>query len=366
VEGTRLLKPGLDGIKAWMIDITWPSAVSSSTPVIKAELLNVKEWPADPELKQDCAKAYSVLDPLRHTQLAKVPQAYRPLSSYQSRARNCSMATYLLSRIRDAMNMDDLQNTDNHTCDVALMKGGSIRGGRDYADDEHITLEVLQSELEEAKEIVIVQTPGFVIKYGLRETWQKPNAGWFQYDDGVVLDADGLVTHIGGKPVDMSRAYKVATIQDYWRKSDGPTIGSYFEVHPELIPEPDSGRPIHSLLIRLFAMQIWAQIWHVLDPNKTGSIDVDALHKLDATGDGKIKKADIKAAIEKVAGFETFAGQDVMINTMLAEMAPFRPQTSNSSDSSNAEVDAKTLENAYKHWSSSSLASLGGELSDSD
>merc|ERR1719498_1057386 len=106
ISGTRLLKPGLDGHQAWMIDITWPSASSSKVPVIKAELLTVADWPADPELKITAEKAYSILDPLRHTQLAKVPQAYRPLTSFNSRGCVVSMGTYLLSRIRDAINMD--------------------------------------------------------------------------------------------------------------------------------------------------------------------------------------------------------------------------------------------------------------------
>ena len=40
------------------------------------------------------------------TELAKVPSSYRPLTSVQSRGQRVTMGTYLLSRIRDAMNMD--------------------------------------------------------------------------------------------------------------------------------------------------------------------------------------------------------------------------------------------------------------------
>ena len=48
---------------------------------------------------------------------------------------------------------------------------------------------------------------------------------------------------------------QVASIVDFWRKRDAPSIGQYFEDHPEKLPEPDSGRPVHSLLLTFFA--IW-------------------------------------------------------------------------------------------------------------
>jgi hypothetical protein len=44
-----------------------------------------------------------------------------------------------------------------------------------------------------------------------------------------------------------------------------PTVhhqtGQYFEDHPEKLPEPDSGRPVHALLLNFFAMQLWTRIW---------------------------------------------------------------------------------------------------------
>merc|ERR1712232_1336423 len=98
-------------------------------------------------------KANAVLDPLRKTQLARIPQSYRPLTSFNSRGSCVSMGRYLLSKIRDAINMDDKLGGER-SCDCALLKGG-----RTYGEDEHLTLEILQSELEETKEVVIVPVP---------------------------------------------------------------------------------------------------------------------------------------------------------------------------------------------------------------
>ncbi|CAE7651836.1 unnamed protein product, partial [Symbiodinium pilosum] len=261
VDGTRLLKPGQDGIKAVILDLTWRNAVSSSRPDIEYRIVNVADWPPDEDLKEVAEEAYRVLDPLKRTQLAQVPQAYRPLSSAQSRGQRVSMGTYLLSRIRDAMNID--MPIGERYVDCALLKGGNVRGGRTYADDEHITLEVLQTELEETKQILVIPVPGSILRVGLRETFGAPNPGWMQYDDEVELDEDGFVVSIAGEPLDPDRKYKVASIVDFWRKRDAPSIGQYFEEHPEELPELDSGRPVHALLFHFFAMQVWHRTQYV-------------------------------------------------------------------------------------------------------
>jgi len=360
IEGTRLLKPGLDGHKAFQIDITWPSKHSAAgAPHIAAEALTVKNWPAQPDLVKLAEKAYSVLDPLRKTELAKIPAKYRPLTSFNARGCRVSMGTYLLSRIRDALNMHCAIGGPLR-CHAAMLKGGNVRGGKDYTDDEHLTLEVLQSELEGTKEIVVVPVPGMVLRVGLRETYTAPNPGWMQYDDGVELDEDGFVTHVNGEPLDVSRVYNIASISDYWRKRDSPTIGAYFELHPEELPEPDSGVPMHVLLIRLFSMQIWTRIWKAVDIDfERGVVDDHAFKKLDADGDGKISRQDIRRAISEIAGLETFAGQDVVVDRMYEEILSFTgPGTSGATAGDSEGITKRALGEAAKHWSGTSLHSM--------
>jgi len=271
------------------------------------------------------------------------------------------MGTYLLSRIRDAMNMDTPLGQDRYV-DCALLKGGNIRGGREYAFNDHITLEVLQSELEETKEIVVVKLPGSVLRVGLRETYQVPNPGWMQYDDEVHLDKDGYVTHVAGEPLDESRIYKVASISDFWRKRDAPSIGAYFEDHPEGLPEGDSGKPIHALLLRFFALQVWTRLWKELGFDSNGECtDPEAFKRLDHDGDGVLSKDDLKHAMAEIAGLDVFDGMDVLVDMCISEIAAF----GRSHNKMNG-LSEDAIHQAAKHWSSSSLASLVGDSDDDD
>ena len=269
-----------------------------------------------------------------------------------------SLGTFLLSRIRDALNMD--MPLGERYVDCALLKGGNIRGGREYKDDEHINLEVLQTEIEEAKQILVIPVPGSVLRVGLRETFGAPNPGWMQYDDEVELDDDGYVVSIAKQPLEPERIYKVASIVDFWRKRDAPSIGQYFEDHPELLPEPDSGRPVHALLLNFFAMQLWARIWKELGLNSGDeSISPEAFKELDADGDGVVSKEDLKSKLSKVHGFENvFEGMDILVDNMLGEIAKF--------GGTKEALNEEAIQAAAKHWSSRSLTSLVDSDDDED
>ena len=59
VEGTRLLKPGMDAHYAVILDLTWDSAQADSTPTVEAVTIPVAEYEADLELEQEMKRAYS-------------------------------------------------------------------------------------------------------------------------------------------------------------------------------------------------------------------------------------------------------------------------------------------------------------------
>ena len=59
VEGTRLLKPGMDGHFAVILDLIWDTAESDKTPTVEAVTIPVADYEADSELESEMKNAYS-------------------------------------------------------------------------------------------------------------------------------------------------------------------------------------------------------------------------------------------------------------------------------------------------------------------
>lgn len=314
VHGTRLLKPGQDCRHAVVVDIVWESE-GTCAPTITAHTISVTDFEADVELAQQVRKAYSVLDRLQGTQLVCVPEQLRPFSSFGSRDRHVSAGTFLCNSYRDALNMHCPRG--NLHCDSVLLKGGNVRGSKDYADDEQFSLESLLSEVMEECHIHMFIVPGRCIQVGLKETWEKPSPGWLQYSDDVVVDADGLVVSIAGAPLDPDRLYRIGSAMDLKRASDGPTIGEWLADNPSCVLDTDGGMPGRALLLGLFAAQAWCKLWAALDVNHDGTVSLEELHGFDTDCDGALDRKELLTLLHEVAGFATDAGETEFVDAVL-------------------------------------------------
>lgn len=311
INGTLLLKPGQDGHYARVIDIRWTSAATDSTPIIQSKLLRVQDYAPNATLQQLADESYQVLDSLRHTQLGTVPASVRPLSSKGARSQRVSVATFLGNTIRDSLD----------GVDAFVAKGGNIRGGRDYddGDDEEFTLFLLRSELENV-DLFVTQLPGSVLRVGLRETWTRPGTGWFQHDDGVIVDNDGYVVSIGGEPLDPDRMYNIATMEDFFRSRDGPSIGRYYEASPrERIPT--EGIPVYDVILSHLAEQLWDVILGTMDVDESGSISEAEFDALDINDNGSLDQDDMLDALHQIAGLTTHPGVYTLVDFVLAAAA---------------------------------------------
>jgi hypothetical protein len=295
MNGTLVLKPGSDAHFANIVDIRWNTARGDDSPVIKHHLVRVADYPPDENVKDHVKKAYSVLEPLHYTQLDFIPAKYRPLSSLGARAKRVTVATYLGGEICAAL----------PKCDAFIAKGGNIRGGRDYRNDEHFTLEMLRSELEDV-DVYVTQIPGSILRVGLRETWNRPGTGWFQYDAGVVVDSNGFVESIAGEPLDDSRMYTIVSMEDFFRSRDGPSIGKYYEDEPTRKP-PRSHQGVYNMLLQRAAAKWWDVLWSKMDVDANGAVNV---HDLD--------RDDILQALRNECGLQTYDGEYTLVDHILS------------------------------------------------
>jgi 2',3'-cyclic-nucleotide 2'-phosphodiesterase (5'-nucleotidase family) len=199
MNGSRLLKPGQDAVLATMVDLSWADGNPNTLVNVAARHLTVADWTPDATLKLVAREAYAALKSLRSTQLAVVPDVFRPFTSGYPRERRNTVATYMCTLIRNAL------STLGPGADLALIQGGFFKASLNYPDSMHFTLEVLRGELMSRQGVVICQLPGSVLRVALRESWTRPSPGWIQMDGGVEVDAEGFVVAIYGEPLVLDR-----------------------------------------------------------------------------------------------------------------------------------------------------------------
>lgn len=322
VHGTRLLKPGMNADYATMLELSWSDATQEK-PKIRAKFVKVDEWAPNPASHEANERAYDALAPLRNTELAQIPDSFRPLTSNGSRESVCSMGKLICSMLRTSLNVSRRER--QHRVDAVLLMGGNIRGNTDYPDDAFFSLESLEAEIKSDEVVAVVQMPGSVLAQGIEATHGgDPIPGWMQYDEGIVQDAEGKVTHVAGEPLDPDRIYRVATkISDLTNGQSWP-LTEYYTDNPHLLPPKGVYVNIHAELMGHFARNLWNQLWsaigdEIMDDDDEDACDVYAdcgveqrLEALDISGDGVVTVEEIQMALRDKLGMSVDQRESVL------------------------------------------------------
>lgn len=260
ISGTRLLKPGSDSVYATVCEISWNE---KDEVVVEARFVKVDQWPADPKIQAIVDESYDVLKPLCNTQLLSTKMPAK-LSSKGAREKVTSMAVFLCSLLREALDVD-----------CVLLMGGNIRGGRDYDDDDSFfSLESLMAEIEEDQAVGIVNIPGSLISDAVKFSHSNgPIPGWFQYDDQVEEDlATGEILSIRGKPIDPDKMYAVATKLPDLTNGQSPQLTRYFSNEASKERRDAQTRNIHAIILEHCATSVARELLSRLsedDDNET-------------------------------------------------------------------------------------------------
>ena len=312
IEGTRLLKPGMNGDFATVLEISWPNA-EAIKPTIRARFVQCQDYEADPVLAEENERAYDALIPLKNTELARVPPKFRPLTSNGSRDSVCSMGQFICTLLRASLNVS--RQTRDHKIDAVLLMGGNIRGNTDYPDDSFFSLEALEAEIKSDEVIATVEMPGWLLAEGVEATHSgEPIPGWMQFDAGVVEDYSSgapKVTHVGGLPIDPDRIYRVATKISDLTNGQSPPFTKYYTEHPELLPPKGNYVNIQSELMGYFARNLWHKLWDAINREVSDLCGIDdiecnaeeRLDLLDRSGDGTVTVGEIQLAIRDLLGY---------------------------------------------------------------
>jgi hypothetical protein len=312
VEGTRLLKPGMNGVHATVLEMSWDTADASKKPKIRARFVKCEDWEQDPVLAEENERAYDVLIPLRMTELAQVPETFEPLSSNGSRSSVCTMGRFLCTLLRASMNVS--RRFRRHEVDAVLLMGGNIRGNADYPPGSFLSMEALEAEIKSDEAVAVVPMPGWLLAEGIAVTHAgDPVPGWMQYDLGVQEDINvspPIVTHVAGEPIDPDRIYRVATKISDLTNGQSPPWTEYYHAHPELLPPKGAYINMHAELMGYFARNLWRKLWDAISEEialdcaiKTGCNPAARLDALDVSGDGEVTVGEVQMALRDLLGF---------------------------------------------------------------
>lgn len=310
VDGTRLLKPGMNAIYSTVLEISWNSKTQEK-PTIRARFVKNADWQPDPELAEECERAYDVLEPLRKTELASVPARFEPLSSGNARGEVCTMGKYLCTLLKSALNVQ--RQNRKHYIDAVLLMGGNIRGNIDeYPLGSFLSLEALEAEIKSDEVVGVVPMPGWLLAEGIEATHAgDPISGWMQYDEGVQQDSSThppKVTHVAGEPLDRNRIYRVVTKISDLTNGQSPPWTEYYTKHPELLPPKGNYINIQSTLMAYFARNLWRKLWDATSKEISDTCAIDGcpearLEVLDRSGDGVVTVDEIQHALNDLLGY---------------------------------------------------------------
>ena len=323
VEGSRLIKPGMNAEHATALEISWNDPADEK-PTIQSRFVKVDEWQGDPEVEEENERAYDALAPLRNTELARVPPSFEPLSSNGSRETVCTMGKFLCSLIKSSMQISRRQRGFGQV-DAVILMGGNIRGNADYELGSFFSLESLEAEIKADEVIAVVNMPGWLLADGIQATHAgDPIPGWFQYDVGIVEDysvSPPVVTRVASQPLDSDRIYKVATKVGDLTNGQSPPFEKYFTENPHELPPKGAYVNIHAELMGYFSRNLWRKLWDSITIQLDEECDIDdmgddeddsdcgdcnpvgRLATLDQSGDGVVTVEDIQVALRDRLGY---------------------------------------------------------------
>lgn len=280
VEGTWIVKAGMDAERAAIVDLVWPEQPPSDgapdAPTASVRFDPVSSYPEDAPLRALVEARMAKVRALEGATLLILPPGER-LSSVGSRARQTSMGTLVCSRVRDAFGAE-----------ACLFNGGGIRASRDYV--ARFTYGDLRTEVPFDNEVVVARLPGGVLRDAVavsRAHAPAESGGFLQVDDGMRVDEPShRVTHVAGALIDPDRDYRVAIVRELLLGMDHiEPLVAFGREHPDRIPPAGSGREIKLALVGSFARSLWRHLG--------GFAAIDADH------DGVVTEAEIEAALAR-------------------------------------------------------------------
>ncbi len=289
VGPTWIVKAGVDASHAVVVDLT----CADGRVTTEVRLESVSAYPESARVRARVDHHMARVRELETATLLRIPPG-EELSSVGTRNAQTSLGALLCARIRDVLGAE-----------LCLFNGGGIRASRTYR--ERFTYGDLKAEVPFDNEIVVTPLPGRVIRDAVaasRAHAPREHGGFLQVDDGVGVDASGLVvTRIGGAPLDLDRTYRVALVRNLFVGLDDiEPLVRFAREHPSTVPEADSGRDVRLVLVDAFSIALWRRL---------GGFDA-----VDLNHDDEVTASDVVNALERITMHPSRVTAELIVNAL--------------------------------------------------
>lgn len=250
---TCVVKAGHDAAKAIVVELAWPSPARDAhgkafEASLAVRLEPVAGYAEDPAIRQLVDARMACVRQMQDATLMRIPPGLE-LSSVGTRNRQTTLGQMLCTRLRDVLGAD-----------ACILNGGGIRGTQTYR--ERFTFADLEVELPFDNEMTLVPLTGAELRDAIQSSRAAgESGGYLQVDDGVVVDADNVITAIAGSPIDLMRSYRVALMRNLLLGMD--RIAPLMHIgatNPARVPPVGCGREIKLVLVDAFGAMLAKQL----------------------------------------------------------------------------------------------------------
>ena len=308
VEGTRIIKAGMDAIHAAVIDVQWnhiDGINGNDDPVIRVELIPTSDYAPDPELVQRIQGHRKILENLQRARLFRISDwmddySHNIFATRNNRLGPSTGTSAIATMLRMGMRVP-----------CAIINAGSVRGNKVYSQDqEFFTWSDLKTEMPFSSQMTALEIPGRVLeatiagsRSRLQETSEASGA-YLHCCSNIQFNDDTMrIERIQGESFDPNKFYLttlpallLSGLDNHqplleWLKTTQTNPEKYIEM----------AIPAKMLVVEVFSSLLWLQL---------GSFD-----DIDLNRDGVICRDDVKARVVEVYGDGV---ADLVVNSLFS------------------------------------------------
>jgi 2',3'-cyclic-nucleotide 2'-phosphodiesterase (5'-nucleotidase family) len=327
VNGSRIVKAGLNAFNAAVVDIMWhdDDDKSSIAPTISVKILQCANFPADADLLKRVHGHKQILAELEQAKLFQI--ANWMTSKHYSSGSNSNDSVSGEKAIPLFSTVDNRLGPSSGTmalCTMlrmgmrshcAIINAGAVRGNKiyDHEKDEYFTWSNLKSELAFECGMTALYLPGRVleesIQYSRAGAQQQPPValgGYLHTCNNIQLSRDGSnkIESIQGQQFDPDKLYLTTLPVSFFAGIDNhkPLLDWAAAELDGAVFTDEMAIPAKMILVELFSASMWLQM---------GSFE-----EIDLNKDGVLERDEVKDRLAAVYGHESVA--DLIVDNIFA------------------------------------------------